>query len=533
MTNTRKKAAATAAAVALGALLVLGGATMAWLQDSTKVTTNTFATNSNDVELTESNTSFDIVPGTSEVKDPTVTATYTLDSYVYVVVYDNTQDLVEWEMDSSWIELTDTDGVQVTTDDGGLVYYQVLTYEGEGEAASFSDTVIEGSVVSYSSSLTNADMNVEEDVTLAFQAYIMQAEIVTDVTGTAYAAWLIMNNTDSDDGTLPAGYVIDENTGVLYTSFAEALSNADDGDTLLLLADTAVSEYPSLTDDLIIDLGGNTLSLNNTSYAMLVSDSDVTLANGDVELVASIYTMNDGTITLENATVSTTAASAAAFYMKDGTLTIDTDSSVEASSYITIAVDTQATDSEVTLNVYGSVTTTSYAAAISSNYYTSGTDTINIYEGATVSSYAYGIYHPQSGTLNVYGGTISGYTGIQMAGGTLNMSGGTILGTANDTQLSDYYSSNGNCDGSAFIVSPDKTGVTVNISGGRVKSYYSYAIRGCGVSSSSVGTTNNNSITLSGSAVLEGALGDGNTPAYVYIPTTAPYSGYFTVTDNR
>jgi len=37
-----------------------------------------------------------------------------------------------------------------------------------------------------------------------------------------------------------------------------------------------------------------------------------------------------------------------------------------------------------------------------------------------------GIYHPQKGTLNISGGEISGYTGIQMKSGTLNMTGGMI-----------------------------------------------------------------------------------------------------------
>ncbi len=111
MINNKKRVAVTAAAVVLGALLVLGGATMAWLQGSTSVTTNEFATNSNSVRLRESKTSFDIVPGTSEEKDPTITATYTLDSYVFVEITDNTKftnsdgeeiSMVDWALADGW-----------------------------------------------------------------------------------------------------------------------------------------------------------------------------------------------------------------------------------------------------------------------------------------------------------------------------------------------------------------------------------------------------------------------------------------------
>lgn len=54
---------------------------------------------------------------------------------------------------------------------------------------------------------------------------------------------------------------------------------------------------------------------------------------------------------------------------------------------------------------------------------------------------AAGIYHPQSGTINVKGGTISGYMGIQLKAGTLNVSGGTI--TANGAMPSPIASYDG------------------------------------------------------------------------------------------
>lgn len=54
---------------------------------------------------------------------------------------------------------------------------------------------------------------------------------------------------------------------------------------------------------------------------------------------------------------------------------------------------------------------------------------ITINGGKVVSEQTCAIYQPQAGTINVTGGTITGYDGIQMKAGTLNMSGGTLEGT--------------------------------------------------------------------------------------------------------
>lgn len=70
-----------------------------------------------------------------------------------------------------------------------------------------------------------------------------------------------------------------------------------------------------------------------------------------------------------------------------------------------------------------------------------GNTIINIYDGATViNTYKYNgslvnpaIYHPQSGILTVYGGTVKGVTGIEMRAGDLVVKGGTIVGTLEET----------------------------------------------------------------------------------------------------
>jgi len=96
-------------------------------------------------------------------------------------------------------------------------------------------------------------------------------------------------------------------------------------------------------------------------------------------------------------------------------------------------------------DVYGNLTSNSVEFSViqgngikNSTTDNGGTE-INIYAPANIiSTYAgttnLGIYHPQSGTLNVYGGTIKGVTGIEMRAGVLNIEGGTIIGTAATTE---------------------------------------------------------------------------------------------------
>ena len=94
------------------------------------------------------------------------------------------------------------------------------------------------------------------------------------------------------------------------------------------------------------------------------------------------------------------------------------------------------------------------------------TTTIDIKAGK-ISSNDVAIYHPQVGTLNVSGGTITGATGIEMRSGTLNVTGGTITATASEVSVTP----NGNgstTQGAAVAIAQHttKNPITVNISGG-------------------------------------------------------------------
>ncbi len=421
MTENRKKAALTAGAISLAAVLMLGGASIAWLQDYTDPYVNEFATNGVAVFLDETTgIDYNVVPGTSEVKDPTVTATYTLDSYVYVVVYDNTQDLVTYSIDSSWTLLTDSEGEAITYN-GGTVYYQELTYTGtDNEEQSFSDTVIEGSVVSYSSSLTNEDMANASDVSLSFEAFIMQATIATNVKASAAGAWLIMINSSSDeegeDTVLPTGYSINEETGEVYDDFESAIDAIEEGETLLLLSDVDLTSYSAetyqtiyLAEDSTLDLNGNTIYTYNGSVAY--EGEDFTICNGSFDANGGSYGLcvGNGYGTANCVIEDVTVYGGINVYAAEGVTLRNC--TVEATKYYAVWADQGVYDNALGLN-------TGYGVRIESGSYTSSGAAVL---GATQ-------YEGIASTIEVVGGTFTTTNAtpklFNSTGGELTVKGG-------------------------------------------------------------------------------------------------------------
>ena len=74
MTNKRKKLMTTAIAGSMAASIVIGGGTFAYLQSQTDDVVNEFKTEQVKVEISESpHDPYDIIPGTEQDKDPSVT----------------------------------------------------------------------------------------------------------------------------------------------------------------------------------------------------------------------------------------------------------------------------------------------------------------------------------------------------------------------------------------------------------------------------------------------------------------------------
>ena len=167
MKLSKKNILVTGLAVMLAAATIIGGGTFAYLQGTTEDVVNTFQTNKVMVELTETGDGqYNIVPGTWETKDPTVTVDNTVDAYVYVKVTatTNAKALINYEIAEGWTLL---DGYT------GVYYREVAADAGEKEFV-----VLKDNKVSYDAALENSDMlsngKLKTNVKLTFKAYAMQ-----------------------------------------------------------------------------------------------------------------------------------------------------------------------------------------------------------------------------------------------------------------------------------------------------------------------------------------------------------------------
>ena len=235
MNLSKKNILITGLVITLAGTMFVGGGTLASLQSSTGDVVNEFNANQVTVELTETTGgNYEIIPGTSQTKDPTVTVDNSIDAYVFVRVNDTTDGLVTYEIESGWTLL---DGYT-------NVYYREVT----ADAANKEFAVLEGNTVSYDASLENKDMldaggNLKEGLALTFAASAIQKDGFT----TALDAWK----------QIPA---------VVSTSdeLLSAISAAEQGETIKLSQSIVLNDIVHVgTGDFVLDLDGHTLEMTS------------------------------------------------------------------------------------------------------------------------------------------------------------------------------------------------------------------------------------------------------------------------------
>lgn len=228
----------------------------------------------------------------------------------------------------------------------------------------------------------------------------------------------------------------------VYTDFSSAISAASNGETVVLLDDIELTEPRNITSSLTIDLNGHDITGTSTRIFHVQSG---TLSLTGKGTVSSTHTDDDNfddrssVIRVGNGGDSTASSTPTAAGLVIGAdVTVSTDWCYGVSVF--------GSGTTETVDVYGTISVTGNASALSGNgsKQYAGT-TINIYEGAVVTSKNnVAIYHPQSGTLAVTGGTISGTSGIEAKAGTVTISGDAEI-TATKTELS----TSGNTDGTS------------------------------------------------------------------------------------
>ena len=172
MKVSKKNIAITGVAVSLAAVMLVGGGTFAYLKGETDPITNSFRTNQVQVSLEETTgNEYNIIPGTTQRKDPKVTVNNTVDAYVFVEITDETDNLVDYAIADGWMPLNGVPNV----------YYRFVS--AAQDVKEFS--VLANDEVRYSKALENHDMtdgsgSLKRDINLTFNAVAIQAEPFAD-----------------------------------------------------------------------------------------------------------------------------------------------------------------------------------------------------------------------------------------------------------------------------------------------------------------------------------------------------------------
>ncbi len=245
--------------------------------------------------------------------------------------------------------------------------------------------------------------------------------------------------------------------GVVEVETAEQLIAAvANGGEIKLTADVTVDAYVTINKATTLDLGGKTLTSEAGGFDVY---ADFTLKNG----------------TVNTATWGVWVQSGAKF-------TLETDAVVNADQNTTLnnAPALIVVGKGTTLDIYGKATAKGDNFAVSGNGSNGmGGVILNVYEGAEITSpEGIALYFPNTATLNISGGTVTGTSGAYIKSGSATISGGSII--ANGAQADyEYYGNGANSTGDALII--DKCNYpggnpTVSITGGTFTSANAKAV---------------------------------------------------------
>lgn len=253
MKVNKKNIAITGVAVSLAAVMLVGGGTFAYLKGETDPITNSFRTNQVQVSLEETTgNEYNIIPGTTQRKDPKVTVNNTVDAYVFVEITDETDNLVDYAIADGWMPLNGVPNV----------YYRFVS--AAQDVKEFS--VLKNDEVRYSKALENDDMTdgsgyLKRDINLTFNAVAIQAEPFAD----AKEAY---NAKDA---------VITSDTDVIEAAIMDRMP-------VVLSADANVDSAVLDRAGADIDLNGQELKIGGTTPIVLNNNKSISLKDGTLVL---------------------------------------------------------------------------------------------------------------------------------------------------------------------------------------------------------------------------------------------------------
>lgn len=238
-------------------------------------------------------------------------------------------------------------------------------------------------------------------------------------------------NADGTYGVKEGKYVAEYN-GTKYDSLqaaVDAASQKNGGQTeVTLLCDVTITETVSFAKQysagsVLLNLGGYTLT-GEGCRALQINKGNLYLENGTV---TSTGIINSSSVIRIGSNEADYSGISPMLYMRNG-------AKVLAPESYGVTIFGSATVSEqLTVAGNASIEATGPSPAISGNggqnYHVDGKGTKILITGNAVVSAAnnYAIYHPDNGTLDIQGGTITGKGGIQMCSGTLKISGSSRI----------------------------------------------------------------------------------------------------------
>ena len=277
--------------------------------------------------------------------------------------------------------------------------------------------------------------------------------------------------------------VINTRTNTEYFDLQLAVNEAEPSDTLKFQVDYTIPATVTINKKLTLDLNGKTATIPTGGYGL-----DVTSTAGNLTITDSSAGAS-GAITGGYNTVW--VGGGATFTLDKGSLT--------GALYGVGVVGTGST-----VNVDGGMIDSVYFAITGNGSAGLGGTIIDI-DGGTLSSDYTAIYVPQSGSVDISGGTIIGHTGIEVRSGSLTISGGSITATGQYLPVPGTYSNGSLESGDAIFINtnPDYAGnMIINISGGTFTSATGYAMREYVYDSA--GVTEVETLTVTGGTFIGG-----------------------------
>ena len=294
MKMDKKKLATIAGAVALAAVMAAGSFTFAYLQDKTDPVTNNFNPNKVTVDLQETTgNTYEIIPGTSQTKDPKVSVDATVPSYVYVTVEDRAPGMLTYEIADGWTEINIPGTTASTSSYTRTEYYREIDgfynredgkwYENydasadpayTGEIQTTDISVLKDDKVSYDASLENSDVLKSNGTRKTNQRLIFTAQAVQkagfDTPADGYAG-ATTNSVDSFNA--------------LKTS----------GNSILKADVTTDGVSTQIQKETNIDLNGHKITDNGSSteaalrfLGPIAPQASITVKNGTIEVAEGV-----------------------------------------------------------------------------------------------------------------------------------------------------------------------------------------------------------------------------------------------------